>query len=273
MKLLPLSLPKIFPATLLALSVWAIFDPAALAADGPKLRPIPEAPAAAEKQTVPARPDVKPLPSPKTGTLGAKPAARIDTVKSVKETKVVKETATETKQTKETKETKETKAAKPAAKTVKTVAKRGGMVPPPPPNTVTMLSGPGMMGMGLPIMGLGMDVDFLSKDALKDRAREVSIQYKDAQAELESKRAGKLEREERAKNFEGLFSEGVVSRRELESSQREAKDSAEELRRLENRFSEVKALNDRINKRLAFFAAKPVKTITTTVKKKTRSTH
>lgn len=241
--------------------------------DGPKLRPIPEPQALQKVEPAAAKPTIQPLPSPKAGTLGGAKAP-VQNKAAEKSTEKTAEKPAEKKVTKTVEKTTEKTAAK-TVKTAKTTVKRSGMVPPPPPNTVTMLSTSTMMGMGLPMMGLGMDVDFLSKDALKDRAREVSIQYRDALAELESKRAGKKEREERARNFEGLFAEGVVSRRELENSQKEAKESVEELQRLENRFSEVKNLNDRINKRLAFFSAKPVKPLktVTTTKKKVKSAH
>lgn len=90
----------------------------------------------------------------------------------------------------------------------------------------------------------------MSKEALKDKAKELSIQYKDAQAELEAKKRLQSELNERAVSFEQLFGEGVVSRRELETSKRDAKESSDEVNRLETKYRELKALLERVNKKL-----------------------
>ncbi|MBU6450819.1 MAG: hypothetical protein KGS72_03505 [Cyanobacteria bacterium REEB67] len=123
-------------------------------------------------------------------------------------------------------------------------------VPPPPPTTPTML---GDADFG---MYSGMPVEMLSKEALKDRAKEISIQYKDASRELEDRSREKEEKIQRAKEFEGLFQEGVVSKRELEASQREAGTVNSDIDRLTFKANELKGLLDRINKRLAPQAAK-----------------
>lgn len=96
----------------------------------------------------------------------------------------------------------------------------------------------------------------MSKEALKDKAKELTIQYKDAQAELETKKRQQAELQERADSFDQLFTEGVVSRRELETSKRDAKETAAEVARLENKYAELKSLMDRVNKKLSAQAAK-----------------
>jgi len=117
-----------------------------------------------------------------------------------------------------------------------------------------MLSDPSlMMGYG----AYGMQVEYMSREALKDRVKEITIQFKDASSELENRKRLKTEREARAKSFEQLFSEGVVSRRELETSQREATDSTDEVQRLENKYNELNNLLERVNKRLAAFPQPP----------------
>ncbi|CAN5348512.1 hypothetical protein BH11CYA1_BH11CYA1_45630 [soil metagenome] len=133
---------------------------------------------------------------------------------------------------------------------------RPSMVPPPPPNTPSMLSDFSLAGLGYG-GAYGMQVEYMSREALKDRVKEVSIQAKDATAELESRKRLKLERETRAKRLEQLFAEGVVSRRELESSQREAIDSTDEVQRLQNKCNELTSLLERVNKRLASFPQPP----------------
>lgn len=141
-------------------------------------------------------------------------------------------------------------AASPVVKSKPRVS-RPSMVPPPPPNTPSMLSDPSLMGLGY--SAYGMQVEYMSREALKDRVKELSIQVKDASAEFESRKRLKTEREARAKSFEQLYSEGVVSRRELENSQREATDSTDEVQRLEHKYKELSSLLERVNKRLAAF--------------------
>jgi hypothetical protein len=132
-------------------------------------------------------------------------------------------------------------------KTVKARAVVRGphFVPPPPPSVPTMLGSGGDFG----IYG-GMPIELLSKDALKDRVKEISIQYKDACRELEDHTNQKNEKIQRAQEFEGLYKEGVVSRRELESSQKEAAEVNSDIDRLQFKVNELKGLLDRINKRL-----------------------
>jgi len=145
-------------------------------------------------------------------------------------------------------------AVSPVAKSKPRVS-RPSMVPPPPPNTPSMLSDPSLMGLGY--SAYGMQVEYMSREALKDRVKEITIQFKDASSELENRKRLKTEREARAKSFEQLFTEGVVSRRELETSQREANDSTDEVQRLENKYNELSSLLQRVNKRLAAFPQPP----------------
>jgi len=129
----------------------------------------------------------------------------------------------------------------------KRVASGGAhFVPPPPPVTPTM------MGDGADYAFFsGMPLEMLSKDALKDRAKEISIQYKDACRELADHNVAKQDKIQRAKDFVGLYQEGVVSRRELETSQKEADEVNSDIDRLTFKVKELKGLLDRINKRLS----------------------
>jgi len=133
---------------------------------------------------------------------------------------------------------------KKVAKTRTPSAPRGShFVPPPPPVVPTMLGGDFGVYSGLPI-------EMLSRDALKDRVKEISMQYKDACRELEDHTSQKNEKIARAQEFEGLYKEGVVSRRELEASQKEASEVNSDIDRLTFKVSELKGLLERINKRL-----------------------
>lgn len=119
------------------------------------------------------------------------------------------------------------------------------LVPPPPPDTPSLMIDPSMQSL------LGMPLEYLGKESLKDREKEISLQYKDAAAELASRKSQSDEKIERAKDFDALYAEGVVSRRELEQSKRDAEDAKSEIARLENKTSELKSLLDRIHSRQA----------------------
>jgi len=144
------------------------------------------------------------------------------------------------------------KGAKPIAKTtVKTksarTARSGGFVPPPPPSTPSFLADPA--GLSL-YYGAAMPLEFLSRENLKEKDKEIGLQLNDAKRELDNKKRSVDQRRERAVNFEALFKEGVISRRELENAQNEANDSGSEILRLESKVAELQNLKDRINKRL-----------------------
>jgi multidrug resistance efflux pump len=101
------------------------------------------------------------------------------------------------------------------------------------------------------LYGLSMPIDSLSREALKDREKEISVQFKDASAELEAKKRKHNERQERAENFKELYKEGVVSRREMEAAETEASEFAGEVERLDSKTKELKNLLDRIKQRLS----------------------
>lgn len=99
-----------------------------------------------------------------------------------------------------------------------------------------------------------MPVELMGKESLKEKEKELSIQYKDALAEYTAKKQKLTDKEDRAKNFEGLFAEGVVSRRELETAQQEAQEFSHDVGRLSTKESELKSLLERVTKRLAQFS-------------------
>ncbi len=233
-------------SSLVQVSICTFSNPNTMAsAAGPALRPIPESSQKQASDKVEAsKPTLKPM------TAVAQP---LTTTKApqAKPTSPAKPTTADTAKT----------GAKAASAVVTPVAKskprvaRPSMVPPPPPNTPSMLSDPSLMGLGY--SAYGMQVEYMSREALKDRVKEITIQFKDASSELENRKRLKTEREARAKSFEQLFTEGVVSRRELETSQREATDSTDEVQRLENKYNELSSLLERVNKRLAAFPQPP----------------
>ncbi len=243
--LLALSLSSLVQVSLCTLCTLSTTCTMASAA-GPALRPIPESSKKLASDKVEAsKPTLKPM------TAVAQP---LTTTKSapVKTATPAKPAAGDS--AKSGAKAATSAVAGPVAKTKPRVS-RPSMVPPPPPNTPSMLSDPSLMGLGY--SAYGMQVEYMSREALKDRVKEITIQFKDASSELENRKRLKTEREARAKSFEQLFTEGVVSRRELETSQREATDSSDEVQRLENKYNELSSLLERVNKRLAAFPQPP----------------
>lgn len=142
---------------------------------------------------------------------------------------------------------------------------KAGFVPPPPPDTPAFLIDSASAGM------FGMPVEFLGKEALKEREKELSIQYKDAQSEYDQAKSQTDDKVKRATNFEELYKEGVVSRRELEIAQREARDVDRDIARLATKSSELKGLLERVQKRLkSLESAKSQRVTTKTVTVKNR---
>lgn len=129
----------------------------------------------------------------------------------------------------------------------KSLPANSSLVPPPPPTTPSFMVDPSMISL----YGLAMPIDSLSREALKDREKEISVQFKDASAELEAKKRKHNERQERAENFKELYKEGVVSRREMEAAETEASEFAGEVERLDSKTKELKNLLDRIKQRLS----------------------
>ncbi|MBK9203782.1 MAG: hypothetical protein IPL73_15395 [Candidatus Obscuribacter sp.] len=68
-----------------------------------------------------------------------------------------------------------------------------------------------------------MPLEFLSRENLKEKDKEIGLQLNDAKRELDNKKRSVDQRRERAVNFEALFQEGVISRRELENAQNGSK--------------------------------------------------
>ncbi len=264
------SVKKFAHAAGLTLCLSSLMSTSALAAkDGPALRPIPDAvlkkvePVTTTKTVAVTKPVATPA---KESVLDAT-KTKVDVKAKTKLDEKVKANAKEDAKAKSEADAQakaDGKAAKKAART----GRGASMVPPPPPNTPTMLSDPAMMAMGTGLYG--MQVEYMSKEALKDRIKEVSIQYKDACVQLAAKKSSQTELQDRAKNFEQLYAEGVVSRRELETTQKEAIGSNDDIARLENNCRELKSLLERMNKRLAAVTPKPLnKASKMTVKKKT----
>ncbi len=99
---------------------------------------------------------------------------------------------------------------------------RPGLVPPPPPDTPTMFAGDGFPP------GFGM-VDYNNPAVLAGRRKDIASQLASAKKMLLDKDQRAKELKEKAVQFEQLFSEGVISRRELEGAQKDSASAMTEL--------------------------------------------
>ncbi|MFN8554340.1 MAG: hypothetical protein U0103_22925 [Candidatus Obscuribacterales bacterium] len=116
----------------------------------------------------------------------------------------------------------DTAATAKAQKTVKHSAHPGpGLVPPPPPDTPTVFADGIFPGFGVP--------DYANPAILAGRRKDIASQLASAKKLLADKEQRSKELKEKATQFEQLFSEGVISRRELESAQKDAVSAATEL--------------------------------------------
>lgn len=114
------------------------------------------------------------------------------------------------------------KSAESVAQQKRASAPRPGLVPPPPPDTPTVFAGDGFPP------GFGM-FDYNNPAALAGRRKDIASQLASAKKMLIDKEQRAKELKEKAVQFEQLFSEGVISRRELESAQKDSASALTEL--------------------------------------------
>ncbi len=126
----------------------------------------------------------------------------------------------------------------------KHVGNKDLFVPPPPPMQPSLLITPEFEGMPF-LSGV------MSKDELLSKSKEMTQQIKDLQEVLKEKQDQVQEAKEKAQRFKPLFEEGVVSRHELEATEKDALDAERDLERATRRASEIQGqeqiLKDRLN--------------------------
>lgn len=150
--------------------------------------------------------------------------------------------------------TKPLATTKPVAQVSKTKpkvkAKRdvfGPFVPPPPPNIPTFSSVGDMGSFDMDLSGLS----FLSEADLKSRLVSNEIRLKNAQSKLKDQTALVDENKKRAQNFVELFDQGIVSKKELEGSSKDAEQAVADLEEAKGKCKDleltVKAMKDRLS--------------------------
>jgi len=144
----------------------------------------------------------------------------------------------------------------------------GGLVPPPPPDTPSLMSSP----YGSMIMGGMMPIEMMNTDALKQRQTQLAKQLQNAKLDLKDREKSQGDMTERSKQFDELFQEGVISKRELENSKEELRRSAASIEEQKAKISDLQYSLQRIADKLKAvakysIAQKQVKTVAVTTTK------
>jgi hypothetical protein len=127
------------------------------------------------------------------------------------------------------------------------------LVPPPPPVTPSFLVGPGFSEMPF-------SVEYMSKDDLNQKLKEIQLNLDDANSQLKDKQAEIADTKDKAKRFVSLFEEGVVSKRELEAAQKEASEADKEIERVKLKVTSLESQKKSVQSRLSDLSKRTVGT-------------
>ncbi len=199
-------------------------EPAAATPKSAKAAPVPPTPKSAKAEPTAATPKSAKAEPASAAAAAAKPAKADPATPSVKSAKESALPPLKSGPAKPVKSDSASKSGKGSEKVVQqhSSAPRLGLVPPPPPDTPTMFAGDGFPP------GFGM-VDYNNPAVLAGRRKDIASQLASAKKMLIDKEQRSKELKEKAVQFEQLFSEGVISRRELESAQKDSASAITEL--------------------------------------------
>lgn len=138
--------------------------------------------------------------------------------------------------------------SKAGSKAQKNSHSPGMLVPPPPPT--------------LPIAGqlsgfTGVPIELLSEADLKRRQKELADELAAGKKEIEDKEKNADEKRQRSTLFASLYTEGVVSRRELEQSQREDSQAQAELKSARQKIEDLEHIQSEVATCLKKIAKRP----------------
>lgn len=121
------------------------------------------------------------------------------------------------------------------------------LVPPPPPNVPTISTFQQRSGESLLN---GVVLEYLSKPELERLGKRLEQSLAKEKKASDERVAEFEEKKTKATEFEKLFSEGVVSRKELANAKREYEQAQSEKQELVDRSGEIQSDLDRVNKQL-----------------------
>lgn len=243
---------KQISSILLILVGSKLFPLSVLAAEQVKPEPVGSKPSVSIKNTVLPKQKIdlskqqmdlsaqnKPLSKPNTGL--SKPAG---SQKASPQVQSRKESApsqgnTSSKSTASIKESDHPKVAK----------KHNVFVPPPPPSVPTM-SEIGYPGMG-PVVFMGENLEFMPIADLKELKARTEMDLSQIRRKVEGLITSSTEKKQRADSFEQLYTEGVVSRRELEHCKSDSEKTSQDLSETKQNLVLLERKFARIEKRIA----------------------
>jgi hypothetical protein len=218
----------------------------------PKAAKTPDAKAPAAANAKP--PETKPAASAKTAVIKAAPAPNAKTT-AIKPAPSAK-TAEEKKENDKAKTVKSEGGVKEIGRAEHVREQRlirAGLVPPPPPETPAVLSAPDGSS-GFYMMQGFMPVETLSPDALRARQKQLTSQLQNVKDILKDRQSRLSDKTDRAKQFDGLYQEGVISRRELEASQEDIKTAKRDFDDAKSRVDDIQMALNRVDEKLKTIA-------------------
>jgi hypothetical protein len=145
-------------------------------------------------------------------------------------------------------------------------APSGRLVPPPPPS-VPMSGEMGMPGMGTTMTFVGENIEYMSVSDLRELKDKTDREIERWRKQVEDLIASADEKQQRSNSFEQLYTEGVISRRELEASKRESEKAGQDLAEAKQALTLAEQKHARIELRLATLAKQKKPIVNSSVSK------
>jgi hypothetical protein len=145
-------------------------------------------------------------------------------------------------------------AARPKPAAAKATAEKSPkklLVPPPPPETALL----GGAGDGRLLSTLGVPLDYMSKTDLLSMQERLKTNEAQLSKEADDRADTLKQKRERAAQFEELFKEGVVSKRELENARKELAELNEKGPEVDLRLKDIRVDLERVKKQIAIVEA------------------
>jgi hypothetical protein len=99
-----------------------------------------------------------------------------------------------------------------------------------------------------------LPVETLSPDALRARQKQLTSQLQNVKDILKDRQSRLSDKTDRAKQFDGLYQEGVISRRELEASQEDIKTAQRDFDDAKSRVDDLQMALNRVSEKLKAIA-------------------
>jgi hypothetical protein len=147
-------------------------------------------------------------------------------------------------------------AKKPPVKVTKRL-----MVPPPPPE-IPLVSGDSRL-----LSTLGVPLDYMSKPDLVVMQTRLQSDETKLSKEADERADTLKQKKERAEQFEELFKDGVVSKRELENAKKEYAELSEKGPELDLQLNDVRVNLERVKKQIALIDSRQTSTHTSSKSK------